>query len=181
MSANPYAAFKDTSRPAEEAMAALRSMIDQAKEKEANIERLSAELRLQQEELRELTWTKIPMLMDEMGLEEIKTPDGIKVKVKEEIEAGISAERRPLAHKWLEENGHSGLIKREISVAFNRDQSEAAAELVTELQGRFAGVSQDSKVHPATLKAWVREMLAKGQELPLDLFGVFRRRIAKMD
>jgi hypothetical protein len=36
-------------------------------------------------------------------------------------------------------------------------------------------------VHHATLKAWVKEMLAKGNELPLELFGVFRRRIAKMD
>jgi hypothetical protein len=181
MSASPYAAFKDTARPAEEAMAALRALIDQAKEKEAAIEDLSARLKLEQEALRDLTWTKIPNLMDEMGVEEIKTPDGIKVKVKEEIEAGISAERRQLAHKWLEENGHSGLIKREISVSFNRDQSEQAAELVNELQGRFAGVSQDSKVHHATLKAWVKEMLAKGNELPLELFGVFRRRIAKMD
>jgi hypothetical protein len=181
MSSNPYAAFKDSARPAEEAMTALRAMIDQAREKEAAIESLSAQLKLEQEALRDLTWTKIPTLMDEMGIEEIKTPDGIKVKVKEEIEAGISTERRSLAHKWLEENGHAGLIKREISVAFNRDQSEEAAKLVGELQGRFPGVSQDSKVHPATLKAWVREMLAKGNELPLDLFGVFRRRIAKMD
>lgn len=175
-----YSEFSDATAPAEEAMAALRALVDAAVEKELQIAQTAELLKKQQEEYRELTWQDIPALLDEMGLEEIKTPDGLKIVVKEKIDAGIAAAKKAQAFSWLEANGHAALIKRKVSVSFSREQEEQARELVDELGNRFKDVEQDAKVHPATLKAWVKEMLAEGRDVPLDLFGVHRRRIAEI-
>ena len=47
--------------------------------------------------------------------------------------------------------------------------------------GRLGEVDDVANVHPSTLAAFVREKLREGEELPLDLFGVHRQRIAKIE
>jgi hypothetical protein len=41
-------------------------------------------------------------------------------------------------------------------------------------------VKQEQNVHWQTLDAFVRQQLENGDELPLELFGVFRQRFAKV-
>ena len=40
------------------------------------------------------------------------------------------------------------------------------------------GIEDKATVHPSTLKAFVREQLAEGSDLPFETFGVFHRRVA---
>lgn len=164
----------------DERFARLNQLVKDSEQQEALLTRLGAELKIAQEKLRDLTWREIPTLMDEIGLKEFKTLDDVTVAIKEEIEAGISEERRGPAHGWLDDNGHSGLVKRNIVVSFNKDQTEAAQALLKELRPKYAAVTEDTKVHPSTLKAWVREMLEKGVNIPQETFGVFRHRVAKI-
>ena len=72
---------------------------------------------------------------------------------------------------WLEDQGHGGLIKRTVSVAFNRDQENEAVKLMDELSSEFSGVSQDHKVESATIRAFIREQLEEGVDFPMDMFG----------
>jgi len=72
------------------------------------------------------------------------------------------------------------LIKRNISVAFSRDQEVIAHELEAQLGARFENVRTDRKVEPSTLRSWIGEQLEAGAEVPLELFGAWEQRVARI-
>lgn len=179
MPANDYSEFKDAT-PGEETFAALNALVDAIREKEAECEMAATVLAKRQEELRVLSGVQLPNLMDELQLKEFTTVRGLKIELDEKIECGISEDRKPVAFRWLENNGHAGMIKRQVGVQFNKGQEAEAKQLVEELTGKFAAVTENRTVHPSTLKAWVKEMLREGKNFPLEHFGVFRRKVAKI-
>ena len=97
---------------------------------------------------------------------------GLIVKLKKLTFAHISEARKEAAHHWLEENGHGGMIKREITVAFNREQEDAANDLRSDLKKKYPGVKTKKAVHAGTLKAWAAKQLEKGANLPMELLGI---------
>jgi hypothetical protein len=179
MSEHDYQGVIDP-EPVADKFAELNKVVLDIRMAEAVCEDYADKLKKAQEHLRDLNARRLPELMQSYGLSEFKTRDGLKVELKVEIECGISEERRPAALKWLEDNGHSGLIKRLINVAFNRDQADQAQALLEELQKTYPAATANQTVHPSTLKAWVKTMLAEGAPLPTDLFGVFERKVAKI-
>ncbi len=182
--ANPivadYSDFKEQAAPTDEAFAPLNAMVIEARETQAEIARLERELEAKTKHLAGIIYVRLPALMQGMGLSEFKTTDGLEISVKEEVEAHISKENQGTAHKWLDENGHGGIIKRDITVSFNKEQAEAAKTLLAELQTKFAGVASKQSVHAQTLKAWAKEMLGNGAAFPMEMFGIFRRKVAKI-
>lgn len=177
---NDYSNFKEQDGPKDERFKGLDALVVKTKAAEASVMKLASLLEQAQETLRDLVARQLPAMLDDMGLKEFVNSAGQKIEIKEVIEAGISEANRPVAFNWLEENGHGGLIKQDITVSFSKNQEGAAKELMSELTGKFAAVTQNKKVHPSTLKAWVREMLGEGKAIPLEPFGVFRRREAKI-
>ncbi len=130
--------------------------------------------------LRSLEREDLPALMAEIGLTELKLADGSVVSIKEEVDAGLSEERRPAALRWLLDNGFGGLIKTEITVAFERGQHDEAEKLAAELGLTVPNLNLTETVHSATLKSFVKEQLREGHAIPMDLFGVFPYSIAKV-
>jgi hypothetical protein len=65
---------------------------------------------------------------------------------------------------------------------FGRGELEIAKEFVTWLNEQRPELSPElsQNVHWQTLRAFVREMVESGAALPLDLFGVFIGRKAKL-
>jgi hypothetical protein len=179
LNVSDYSDFKDTTKPSDAAFAALNALVQEAKDAQGEINRLSRELKEQSEKLNGILYVRLPAMAEEMGLQKFTTSDGLDVAIKEEIEAHVNKANQPTAFKWLEDNDHGGLIKREIKVSFNREQAEAAKALMAELAPKYAGVAEKQTVHPQTLKAWVREMLGKGAALP-EVFGVRRVKVAKI-
>lgn len=115
----------------------------------------------------------LPELMREVGLTELKLEDGTEVVVSEEVSCAITEERRDAAHAWLRAHDFGGLIKTALSVDFAADEGEeaaAAAVSIAEELGREVSVAE--KVHPSTLKSFVKEQLAAGVAIPFDLFGI---------
>jgi len=160
------------------------SKLSQLAEKQAaaaaKVADLEAQLNAAREELRDIAERQVPELMDQIGIDEFKTTTGLKIKIEETIRASIPKAKAPLAFAWLKNNGHGALIKRVVSVAFGRGEDEKADELRQRLADEFE-VDDNSSVHPSTLAAFVREKLRNGEEIPLDLFGVHRQRIAKIE
>lgn len=132
-----------------------------------NVERLDAELRTAKDEVRRLEQEDLPELMQELGLETFKLASGESVEVKQDVECGISEERRARAHAWLTENGFGGLIKTEVVARFGRDERDAAVEAAEKINGEMV-----ERVHPATLKSFVKEQMEAGRAIPFDLFGI---------
>lgn len=117
---------------------------------------------------------ELPELLMEAGMTELTTADGTKVELLQAVNASISETNRPAAHSWLIANGFGGLIKAEVNVAFERGQIDAARSFAEQAIESCGGdVSIVDKVHPATLKSFIRERVEAGQEIPTDLFGVF--------
>ena len=102
-----------------------------------------------------------------------KLEDGSSVKVVDEVDCHISIERRATAHAWLTDNGFGGLIKSALTVEFGRNEHEealAAAAKIQDLLGR--GSTFNESVHASTLKAFIKEQMAAGVTIPMEMFGI---------
>jgi hypothetical protein len=133
---------------------------------EENLSRLKEKLRDYQERI-------IPEMMQEAGVDSLVLTNGKKVNVKPFYGAKIPIERQDEAFSWLRSKGHGDMIKNSITANLDRGQDNLASELVKVCQQHGFNYSQKMKVEPMTLKAWARERVEKGEELPFDLFGIY--------
>lgn len=138
----------------------------------ARVEELKRQLEQAKEDHRRLEQEDLPQLMLEVGLTAIRLEDGSNLELKPDVQCGISEARQEQAYGWLEANGFGGLIKPEVRIQFARDEIETAERVAEETGGVLL-----RSVHPATLKSFIKEQMAKqGQEgvpaLPMEVFGV---------
>lgn len=135
--------------------------------------RLTAELKAAKEARRRTEEEDLPQLMKEVGLTEIKLASGETVKIKEEVTCGITQANRDDALAWLIKNGFGGLIKTEIALAFGRGDRDLAERVAGELsQQGYQDLELKEVVHPGTLKSFIKERMAAGEAIPMDLFSV---------
>ena len=113
----------------------------------------------------------IPAAMQELGLQKLVLDTGQTIMVKQDVYASIPKANQQDAFRWLEQNDFGGLIKSVVKVYFDRGELEKAAGLVEQLDEQNQAHSFDERVHPQTLKAWLRERIAEGDDVPLELFG----------
>lgn len=131
------------------------------------VDKLESELTTAKADVRRIEQEDLPELMQELGLETFRLKTGETIEVKLDVECGISEERRAAAHKWLTDNGFSGLIKTEVVVGFGRGEHDAALEFA----GKVGGTAVE-RVHPSTLKSFIKEQMEAGNAIPFDLFGI---------
>ena len=81
---------------------------------------------------------------------------------------------------WLRNNGHGSLIKNFVTVKLGKGQDEQAGELKQFLLSHGYEYDADQTVHPQTLKAFIREQIAAGNDIPIDTFDVKVVNIAKL-
>ncbi len=161
-------------------MAALATFADDLQDAEGAVIDLEAQLKVARSRMMDLSERVIPELMDSLDLELFKTVSGLQISVRRTIRASIPVANKVLAMAWLDDHGHSGLIKRSVHISFDRDQGDAASELQEELGGKFENVKQERKVEPSTLRAFIGEQLKAGEAIPLELFGAWEQRTAKI-
>ena len=149
---------------------------------ETKLEEADLEAKKCKEALRVIAEVQLPALMDEAGMAEFTTRDGIQVKVAETVRATIPAAFQAEAFGWLKANGHDQLIKREFKIEFSRDEESWAEKFERELREREQPLKFEVKrsIHPSTLASFVREQLEEGVAIPLDAFGVHRQKASKI-
>lgn len=158
----------------------LHSLVRDLEQAEREVNQRKIELARAETRERDLREILIPELMQSMGIKKIETSDGINVSVEDDVYAKISHDNSPEAFKWLDDNGHGGMVKRKVTVEFNRDQEDTVKELVTKLRIDFPQTREEKKVESQTLKAWVRRRRKEGKPVPEELFGVHVRPVAKI-
>jgi len=67
-----------------------------------------------------------------------------------------------------------------MQVPFLVGQEDAASQLLSELRERFGTASEEAKVEPQTLKALLTKLLKEGKEIPMETFGAYEQRQAKI-
>lgn len=148
---------------------------------ERRVGELEEMLKAEKERLRVVQEHDLPDALAEAGISEMKLADGSRVKAEPFVTAHISKAKADEAHTWLIDNGFGELIKREVVAKFGRGDDKfekAKAALLAE------GVVPDTKeaVHHSTLRAFAREQIEKGTDIPTDLFGLysgFKTKISK--
>lgn len=163
--AKPATADKDLS--------ALSSMIQRAQDLKLRIEEVEKELALKKSQLFFMTTREIPDAMREIGVEQFLTSTGLNVSLKKFYGASISSEHEIEAFRWLRQQGHGSLIKVQLDARFDKGKEGAAREAVKLVEGLASSLVVKESVHPTTLKAFVKEQLEAGTQVPVSLFGVF--------
>lgn len=132
-----------------------------------------ADLKAAQSRLKTLQEETLVELMKDAGQEKLTTIDGILVSIKELVRGQPSAENQPAAFKWLRETGNGGIIKSQIVADLGRAPPEKVQEAIKALVNLgIPTASAKEGVAWQTLGALVREKLAAGETIPLDLLGV---------
>ncbi len=114
----------------------------------------------------------LPMLMKELELTKFTLESGETISVDDDCDVAITAKTQRGAMAWLTKNDFGGIIKTAVTVEYGSGQKEEAAELYAELLEDDIPATLTEKVHPATLKSFVKEQLAKGAAIPMDLFNI---------
>ena len=122
---------------------------------------------------RDLEERIIPEMMQEAGVSLLKLSDGSTVEVKPFYAAKIPESRVEEAFSWLRGKGFEDIIKNTVTASFNRGQDNQVSELIKVCEDYGFNYNKKEKVEPMTLKAFVKEQVEGGKELPFDLFGVY--------
>jgi hypothetical protein len=158
----------------------LKTAVDELNDQETR-------LKAQQDKVKHLREKAIPELMQSIGLKDIKTLAGLRVKLREEVRASLpkDGDRRKEAFEWLRTHGHEGLVKHEI-LKFNKEQRALADKIFQVIEKATKGTplnfNRKDDIHHQTLCAFLREQLREGKmsndELPL--FGAFIQTFAEV-
>lgn len=120
---------------------------------------------------RQLSEVTIPEMMEELGVQKMELTTGETISCKMEVTASIPPDQYPAAISWLEEHGLGDVIKTGVHLQYNRDERDAATQMAQYLTSLGCRVMLDEKVHPMTLKSVIKELLASGVDVPMDVFG----------
>jgi hypothetical protein len=150
---------------------AITAMAQRQVELEDAVARAEEQLKSLKERLRIVSEVDLPQAMSDAELEDFTLSDGSKVTIKDMVVAGITEANRDAAHAWLRANNLGSLIKRDITLNFGKGE-EADAEEALGIADRHGWRWKNKEaVHPSTLKAFIKEQLEQGSNLPFELFG----------
>lgn len=156
-----------------ETMKHLTQLCEMLRDAEAHVDTLTQQLAAAKERVRMLQEEDLPELMREWAITELKLGDGSSIKLINEVDCNISEDRRAGAHAWLAEHGFGGLIKSALTVEFGRNEHDEALLAASKIQDTLGRIPQFKEaVHPQTLKAFIKEQMAAGNNVPQELFGI---------
>lgn len=159
----------------------LKWLTEQMSESLDEVSDLTTRLKNAKEDLRRFQEDIVPEAMRETGQDLLKLPNGQYLSLEDEIKARIPKAAEEEAYAYLEDIGEGGMLKRRIVCEFRRDQEAEALAALEAL--RHAGFHQAvlEKTHAwNTLQSWVEKQLEAGSALPLELFGIHQRSVAKV-
>ena len=181
MTDDPYAHFR-TPQSGDNLNSVLRSLADELQAAEAEIERLQELMDTAKAAYKDIAEKRIPEVTD--GMEgKFNLGDGRELQVKEEIRSSIAGDKRIPAIEWLDENGYGNIVKRQVVFEFPKGDEERCKKFIEAVSKLGLGqlvMKNNFTVHHATLNSWVKEQLGEGVELPVETFGIFRQRTAKI-
>lgn len=147
-----------------EAAQSLKCAVSFLEDRERAVKKAKETVRLLREET-------IPGMMSELGVISFELEDGGKITVSQEVYASIPKANRPEAFAWLNDTGNGGLIKTQVITSFGKGERENAIIMKEEMQNNGFDTAFKEDVHTSTLKAFIKEQLREGNDIPLDLFG----------
>lgn len=180
---DPYGDFRESTGPGSNLNTILNQLADELLEAEAEVTAAEIVLKEKKALVEDIATKRIPAVTD--GLEgKFDLGNDRTLEVKEEIRASVAGEKLAPAVEWLDNNDFGAIVKRTLVFEFGKDDDEkvkAFKEAVTPIiKAQKLVMKEKTAIHPQTLLAWVKERLKEGDNLPVDVFGIFRQKTAKV-
>ena len=179
-----YSEFKQDAPVGGNLMARIEGVAQEQVDAEVLVANLDTQLAEAKSNLLDLMERRLPKLLDDAGLIDSKvvTPSGLTVEVDEKVRGSIPKANEPKAFEWLENDNNGRLIKRQITIEFGKGDEKWAEKFMRDCAQRKKPLNLKVKrsVNPQTLQAFVRQKLADGDAMPLETFGVYRQKFAKV-
>lgn len=156
-----------------EALRQIANLASRQRDLEQQVADAEHELKAVKESLRAVQEDLLPSAMAEAGVKSFELEDGSKITIKSDMTLSIPKEKKGEALRWLVDNGYGDLVKHEVSVGFGRGQEDDAQKLYDFATSIGYSASDTVDVNSTTLKAFVKEQLSQGVDMPLELFGAF--------
>jgi hypothetical protein len=134
---------------------------------------LNSQVKQTEEELRRIQESELPDSMFTVGIAEFKLANGMKITIKDDVFASIRKDYIVDAVDWLNDNGLGDIVKDKVEISFGRGDAWKAQDIIELCKKNGYDASETLSVHPQTLKAAVKEQMAKGIEFPERYFSVF--------
>ena len=144
----------------------VRSLVDVLRQQKQTVDALTAQLEAATAVHNRLVQVDIPAAMESAGLAELKLTGGAVLKVKDDVNVYITVENRAAAYEWLRQNKMDSIIKRDMVIDLRALNEEQRCSLLNTCHDDGTEYNFTESVHAATLKASVKDMLAKGFTMP---------------
>lgn len=115
----------------------------------------------------------LPNAMLELGLQRLVLNTGETLKLSQDVYASIPKAGQAEAFAWLVTHKFDGIIKTEVAVSFGKGDYKAALKIQAMLLKKRLPATCEQSIHHSTLKAFLRERMAEGSNIPLELFGAW--------
>lgn len=158
----------------------ITKLAEEMTNKDKEIAKLELEIKKAKEQRREIAEQKLPELMEQVGLTEVRTRTGLPVKLSEKLFTSIAGAKKPAAIAWLDENGHGGIVKRNVVIAFNKCDQDKVAALLRLIGKNWPNHKTELDVHSSSVKSLVARLLEEGVDVPQDTFGIHRVNVAEI-
>lgn len=141
-----------------------------AKEKEVTL--LEAQLKRAKAELRKVAEIDLPDMMAQIRLSEIVLQDGQSITIKEDMYATVAKKNKKAAAQWMIDNGQKAIVQNSVSYGFDKGDLDKLQHLTTLLDSSgYDQYSISETMNTGSVKAVIKELLAQGVDVPLELFG----------
>jgi len=170
---------QDAGVPNVDALPAATALFTKVEAYDQEIDELEDVLNNLKEKRRLIIEQELPDLMFDANLTSFTTADGWEVKAEQITVGGIPKENEAKALAWLRKNGHGGIIKSQINMAFGKGEDKIKERVEKGLVKLGHEFQTKEGVHPGTFRAWLREQREKGKKLPTTYFNVFDKRQVK--
>ena len=142
----------------QDTLARLSGMVAALVEVDSEIEDLELQLAVKKQERAALGGDRIPSMLSQHGLSELRLSDGRKVKIKEDLSVSVPDDKRAAFFTYLRATESEDIIKT--TARFPRMEQEKLEELRGLLGQYDAEINQE--VHPQTQKKFFRDLLGVG-------------------
>lgn len=173
---------------------------NQASSLDSDIKILESQLEQKKEELKIILEKNLPDLLENEGItvgSSIVLSDGAKIILKDYLNCSIPSissiekekdiyrreeleVRRKECFEWLKQNELADIIKNEVDIDIGKN-SETAKKVLKWVEEENLCYKHEEKVHPATLKATIKELLEQGKEVPFDKFEIRSGSVVVLD
>lgn len=179
MPEHDYSAFREVGI-GDNLLAQIRAEAQALLDADAKVARLEGDLKQAEDAAKHIREKVLPDLMEKAETNIWTGLDGVAVEIKQVLRAGIPKDNPEAAFKFLEDVNYGDVIKNLIVIEFNRGEEAWAAKFKRDLAQRKKPVRATIKrsVHPQTLLATLRELLAKGTKVPMETFQAIQQRTA---